>query len=84
MTQSLIPTTVALRGLQVAAFAKNVTFPYEPPTHPEKIYIEYTEDVPLGWSGDKYEIITDDKKRIEALRTKMQKKLDKAEEPSCT
>lgn len=65
-------------------FRKNVTFPYEPPTRPEKIYIEYTEDVPLGWSGDKYEIITDDKERIEALRAKMQKKLDKAEESSCT
>lgn len=65
-------------------FRKNVTFPYEPPTHPEKIYIEYTEDVPLGWSGDKYEIITNDKERIEALRTKMQKKFDKAEESSCT
>lgn len=58
-------------------FRKNVTFPYEPPTHPEKIYIEYTEDVPLGWSGDKYEIITDDKERIEALRAKMQKKFGK-------
>lgn len=65
-------------------FRQNVTFPYEPPTHPEKIYIEYTEDVPLGWSSDKYEIITDDKERIKALRTKMQKKLDKAEESSCT
>lgn len=32
-------------------FRKNVTFPYEPPTHPEKIYIEYTEDVPLCWSA---------------------------------
>lgn len=65
-------------------FRKNVTFPYEPPTHPEKIYIEYTEDVPLGWTSDKYEIITNDKERIEALRTKMQKKFDKAEESSCT
>ena len=60
-------------------FRKSVTFPYEPPTHPEKIYIEYTEDAPLGWSGDKYEIITDDKERIEALRTKMQKKFDEKE-----
>ena len=60
-------------------FRKNVTFPYEPPTHPEKIYIEYTEEVPLGWSGDKYEIITDDKERIEALRAKMQKKFDEKE-----
>lgn len=60
-------------------FRENVTFPYEPPTHPEKIYIEYTEDVPLGWSGDKYEIITDDKERIEALRAKMQKKFDEKE-----
>lgn len=61
------------------SFRKNVTFPYEPPTHPEKVYIEYTEDVPLGLSGDKYEIITDDKKRIEALRAKMQKKFDERE-----
>lgn len=60
-------------------FRKNATFPYEPPTHPEKVYIEYTEDVPLGWSGDKYEIITDDKERIEALRAKMQKKFDEKE-----
>nr|DAP09786.1 MAG TPA: hypothetical protein [Caudoviricetes sp.] len=62
-----------------SCFLKNVTFPYEPPTHPEKIYIEYTEDVPLGWSGDKYEIITDDKERIEALRAKMQKKFEEKE-----
>lgn len=60
-------------------FRKNVTFPYEPPTHPEKVYIEYTEDVPLGLSSDKYEIITDDKERIEALRAKMQKKFDEKE-----
>ena len=60
-------------------FIKNVTFPYEPPTHPEKVYIEYTEDVPLGWSGYKYEIITEVKERIEALRTKMQKKFDEKE-----
>lgn len=62
-----------------SSFRKNVTFPYEPPTHPEKIYIEYMEDVPLGWSGNKYEIITNDKERIEALRAKMQKKFDEKE-----
>lgn len=48
-------------------FRKEVTFPYAVPTHPEKVYIEYTEDVPPGFTGDEYEIITDQPERIKAL-----------------
>ena len=50
-------------------FRKDVTFPYMPATHSEEIYIEYI-------SRDKYEIITDDKERIEALRVKKQAEYD--------
>ena len=49
-------------------FSKKVTFPYLPPIHPEKVYIEYTEYVPPGFTGDKYEIITDKPERIKELR----------------
>lgn len=51
-------------------FTKEITFPYFPPTHAEEIYIEYTEDVPVGYTGDNYEIITDKPDRIKALREK--------------
>lgn len=54
-------------------FRKDVAFPYVPPIHPEKVYIEYTEDVPPGFTGDEYEIITDKPERIKALYAKKQK-----------
>ena len=54
-------------------FRKNITFPYTPPIHPEKVYIEYTEDVPPGFTGDKYDIITDDPDRIKALYERKRK-----------
>ena len=57
-------------------FRKDVTFPYFPPTHPERVYIEYTEDVPPGFTGDKYEIITDKPGRIKALYEKKRKEFD--------
>ena len=57
-------------------FRKEVTFPYLPPIHPEKVYIEYTEDVPPGYTGDEYEIITDKPKRIKALYEKKHKEFD--------
>lgn len=57
-------------------FRKKVTFPYSPPTHPEKVYIEYTEDVPPGFTGNKYEIITDSQERIKALYERKRKELD--------
>ena len=61
-------------------FRKEVTFPYAVPTHPEKVYIEYTEDVPLGFTGDEYEIITDQPDRIKALYERKIKEFDKAQE----
>lgn len=48
-------------------FYKNISFPYYPSTYPEKVYIEYTEPVPLGWASDQFEIITDKPDRIKAL-----------------
>lgn len=57
-------------------FKRAVTFPYEPPTHPEKVYIEYTEDVPPGFTGDKYDIITDNPERIKALHDRKRKEFD--------
>lgn len=57
-------------------FRKEVTFPYTPPTHAEQVYIEYTEDVPLGFTGDEYEIITDDPARIKALYERKRREFD--------
>lgn len=50
-------------------FRKTITFPYLPPIHPEKVYIEYTE-------GDTYEIITDQPARIKALYERKRKEFD--------
>ncbi len=58
------------------SFRKQVTFPYSVPTHPEKVYIEYTEDVPPGFTGDKYKVITDDQNRIKALYERKRKEFD--------
>lgn len=63
---------------QSGRFRKTVTFPYIPPTHPEKVYIEYTEDVPPGFTSDDYEIITDQPERIKALYEKKRKEFDEA------
>lgn len=60
-------------------FRKEVTFPYMPPTHPEKVYIEYTEDVPPGFTGDEFEIITDNPERIKALHDRKRKEFDERE-----
>lgn len=57
-------------------FRKNVTFPYAPPAHAEKVYIEYTEEVPPGFTGDKFEIITDKPDRIKALYERKRKEFD--------
>ena len=57
-------------------FRKEVTFPYAVPTFPEKVYIEYTEDVPPGFTGDEYEIITDKPERIKALYDRKRKEFD--------
>lgn len=57
-------------------FRKNITFPYTVPTHPEKVYIEYTEDIPPGFTGDDFEIITDKPERIKALYERKRKELD--------
>lgn len=57
-------------------FRKEVTFPYYPPTEPEKVYIEYTDDVPPGFTGDSYEIITDKPERIKALYERKRKEFD--------
>lgn len=58
-------------------FRKQVTFPYYPPDEPERVYIEYKEDVEPGYTSDDYDIITDDPERIKALR---EKKLKEREE----
>lgn len=60
-------------------FRKKVTFPYTPPTHPERVYIEYTEDVPPGFTGDSFEIITDKPERIKALYERKRKEFDEAQ-----
>lgn len=57
-------------------FRKEVTFPYYPPTEPEKVYIEYTDDVPPGSTGDSYEVITDKPDRIKALYERKRKEFD--------
>lgn len=62
------------------SFRKNVTFPYLPPLHAEKVYIEYTEEVPLGFSSNKFEIITDQPERIQALYERKRKEFDEANE----
>lgn len=59
-------------------FRKTVTFPYNPPIRPEKVYIEYTEDVPPGFTGDKYDIITEDPDRIKQLYERKRKEFDDA------
>ena len=56
-------------------FCKTVTFPYFPPLHAEKVYIEY---VPPGFSSDKFEIITDQSERIKALYESKRKEFDEA------
>ena len=61
-------------------FRKNIEFPYYPPDEPERVYIEYTEDVPAGFSGDKYEIITDKPERIKALYERKRKEFDDIQE----
>lgn len=61
-------------------FRKDVEFPYMPPTDPERVYIEYTEDVPPGFTSDKYEIITDQPERIKALYERKRKEFDAAYE----
>lgn len=59
-------------------FRKELTFPYTVPTHPEKVYIEYTEDVPPGFTSDEFEIITDKPERIKALYERKRKEFDGA------
>lgn len=57
-------------------FRKYITFPYMPPTHPEKVYIEYTENVPPGFTSENFEIITDQPERIKALYERSRIKVD--------
>lgn len=59
-------------------FRKIITFPYFPPIHAEKVYIEYIEEVPPGFSSDKFEIITDQPERIKALYERKRKEFDEA------
>lgn len=61
-------------------FRKNITFPYLPSIKPERVYIEYTEDVPPGFTGDEYEIITNDLERIKRLYERKRKEFDVAME----
>lgn len=64
---------------QSKRFYKPITFPYAPPIHPEHVYIEYTEDVPPGETGDEFEIITDQPERIQALYKRKRAEFDAAE-----
>lgn len=57
-------------------FDPKIEFPYYPPTHPEKIYIEFEDDNAPRWPLGKYEIITDKPERIQALRERKQKEYD--------
>ena len=57
-------------------FRKNITFPYLPPIHPEKVYIEYLKDVPPGFTGDDYEVITEKPERIKELYERKRKEFD--------
>lgn len=57
-------------------FRKKIEFPYVPTIEPEKVYIEYTEEVPAGFTGDKYEIITDKPDRIKTLYERKRKEFD--------
>lgn len=56
---------------QSPRFRKKVTFPYLPPTTPEKVYIENIEEMGPGFTSDKYDIITDKPDRIAALYNKV-------------
>lgn len=60
-------------------FRKYITFPYMPPDEPEKIYIEYKEDVPPGYTSDEFDIITDDLERIKRLRERKEKEFEEKE-----
>lgn len=62
-------------------FRKGVTFPYAVPNKAEKVYIEYTDDVPPGFTGDEYEIITDKPDRIKALYARKRKEFDETNWP---
>ena len=57
-------------------FYEPISFPYNPPSYPKKVYIEYTEDVPPGYTSDEYEIITDKPERIKALYERKRKEFD--------
>ncbi len=59
-------------------FQKLITFPYTPPVKPERVYIEYTEEVPPGFTSDKYDIITDQPERIKELYKRKRKEFDEA------
>lgn len=59
-------------------FQKQITFPYTPPIEPERVYIEYTEEVPPGFTSDKYDIITDQPERIKELYKRKRKEFDEA------
>lgn len=61
-------------------FRKKISFPYMPPIHPEKVYIEYIEEPAPGFTGDKYDIITDDPERIQRLYERKRKEFDAVDE----
>lgn len=60
-------------------FSKSVTFPYLPPIHAERVYIEYTDKVPPGHPCNNFDIITDQPERIKALYERKRKELDGAD-----
>ena len=60
-------------------FRKQITFPYIPPTKPEKVYIEYKKDVAPGYTSDDYEIITNQPERIKSLYERKRAEFDALE-----
>lgn len=60
-------------------FRKEVTLPYLPVIKPERVYIEYTEEVQPGFTSDEYEVITEKPERIDRLYRRKRAEFDSVE-----
>ena len=56
---------------------ETISFPFTVPENPERIYIKYTEDVPVGESSDNFIDITNNKDEINRLRQEWNEKFHK-------
>lgn len=54
--------------LEKLGLSEAISFPFNVPVTPTKIYIKYTEDVPLGETSDNFVDITGDAEEINKLR----------------